>query len=179
MDFALYPSHASREFGCRLLYRRLSPYHSRSSFKRTRRLASTSAASAAACAFSSRVSESGILWTSKLGARRCYGGSKTPPTPGLKVCGFGHGERRRKLGKKVTIVLAFGHALRAHEALSRPDALPGFFEVVHRLFEDTFVGHDPSIRTSGSLRSPDCVAFSRECADCVLLRKRRRSKAAC
>jgi hypothetical protein len=27
------------------------------------------------------------------------------------------------------VVLAVGHALRAHEALSRPDKLPGFFEV--------------------------------------------------
>ena len=39
------------------------------------------------------------------------------------------------------MVLAFGHALRAHEALGRPHALPGFLEVVHRLFEDgVFVG---------------------------------------
>ena len=44
--------------------------------------------------------------------------------------------------EKVTVVLAIGHALRAHEALGRPDALPGFLEVVHRLFEDgVFVGH--------------------------------------
>src|SRR5215208_637706 len=34
-----------------------------------------------------------------------------------------------------------------HEALGRPDALPGFLEAVHRLFEDgVFVGHDRSIR---------------------------------
>ena len=40
------------------------------------------------------------------------------------------------------MVLAIGHALRTHEALSRPDTLPGFLEVVHRLFEDgVFVGY--------------------------------------
>ena len=45
------------------------------------------------------------------------------------------------------MVLVFGHTLRAHEALSRPDALPGFLEVVHRLFEDgVYVSHDLSIR---------------------------------
>ena len=50
------------------------------------------------------------------------------------------------------MVLAFGHTLRAHEALSRPDALSGFFEVVHRLFENgVFVGHDQSMR-AGILR---------------------------
>ena len=53
------------------------------------------------------------------------------------------------------MVLAIGHALRAHEALSRPDALSGFLEVVHRLFENgVFVSHDQSIR-AGILRSPD------------------------
>jgi hypothetical protein len=73
-----------------------------------------------------------------------------------------HGERRREPRKKVAVVLAIGHTLRAHEALSRPYALPGFLEVVHRLFEDgVFVSHDQSIRTSGSLRSLDCFAFSR------------------
>ena len=60
------------------------------------------------------------------------------------------------------MVFAIGHALRTHEALSRPDALPGFLEVVHRLFEDgVFVSHDRSIRV-GIIRSPDCFAFSRE-----------------
>jgi hypothetical protein len=45
------------------------------------------------------------------------------------------------------MVLAIGHALRAHEALGRPDALPGLLEVIHRLFEDgVFVGHGQSIR---------------------------------
>jgi hypothetical protein len=45
------------------------------------------------------------------------------------------------------VVLAIGHALRAHEALSRPDALPGFLEVLHSLFQDgVFVSHDKSIR---------------------------------
>jgi hypothetical protein len=40
------------------------------------------------------------------------------------------------------VVLAIGHALRAHEALGCPYALPGFFEVVHRFFEDgVFVGY--------------------------------------
>jgi hypothetical protein len=67
------------------------------------------------------------------------------------------------------VVLAIGHTLRAHEALSCSDALPGFLEVVHRLFEDgVFICHDRSIRTSGSLRSLDCFAFSRERFDRVL-----------
>jgi hypothetical protein len=65
------------------------------------------------------------------------------------------------------VVLAFHHALRAHEALSRPDALSGLLEVVHRLFENgVFVGHDQSIR-SGILRSLDCFAFPREHEDIV------------
>ena len=39
------------------------------------------------------------------------------------------------------------HALRADEALGRPDALPSFLEVVHRLLKDgVFVGHDRTIR---------------------------------
>jgi hypothetical protein len=60
------------------------------------------------------------------------------------------------------VVLAIGHALRAHESLSRSDALPGFLEVDHRLFENgVFVGHDQSIRAS-LVRSPDCFAFSRK-----------------
>jgi hypothetical protein len=68
-------------------------------------------------------------------------GLKIPPTPGLEVRGFCHGERRRESRKKVTVVLAFGHALGAHEALGRPYALPGFLEVVHRFFEDgVFIG---------------------------------------
>ena len=54
-------------------------------------------------------------------------------------------------------------ALRAHEALGRPDALPGFPEDVQRLVKDgVFVGPDRSIRV-GILRSPKCFAFSREC----------------
>jgi hypothetical protein len=76
------------------------------------------------------------------------------------------------------VVLAIGHALRAHEALGCPDAPGslGFLEVVHRLFEDgVFVGHDKSIRV-GILRSPDCFAFSCKHADWELLRKRRRMK---
>ena len=74
------------------------------------------------------------------------------------------------------MVLAIGHALRAHEALGRPDALPGFLEVVHRFFEyGVFAGHDLSIRV-GIPRSPDCFAFSCEYPDCVLLRKRGRIK---
>lgn len=49
------------------------------------------------------------------------------------------------------MVLAIGHALRAHEALSRPDALPDFLEVLQRLFEyGVFVSHDLSIRTVSS-----------------------------
>jgi hypothetical protein len=48
------------------------------------------------------------------------------------------------------VVLAIGHALRAHEALSRSDALAGLPEVVHRPFENgVFVGHDGSIRAPG------------------------------
>ena len=40
------------------------------------------------------------------------------------------------------MVLAIGHTMRAHEALGCSDALPGFLEVVHRLFEDgSFVGY--------------------------------------
>ena len=59
------------------------------------------------------------------------------------------------------MVLALGHALRAHEALS-PDAPSGFIEFIHRLFENgVFVGHDRSIRV-GILRSPDCFALSDE-----------------
>jgi hypothetical protein len=93
------------------------------------------------------VSEGGVLWTSEPGARQCYGGLKISATPGLEVRRFGHGKRRRKARKKVAVVLAIGHTLRAHEGLGRPDALPGFLEVVHRLFEDgVFVGHDRSIR---------------------------------
>ena len=51
------------------------------------------------------------------------------------------------------MVLAIGHALRTYQALSRPDALPRFLEVVYRLVEDcAFVGHDKSIRVNGILR---------------------------
>jgi hypothetical protein len=70
------------------------------------------------------VSEGGILWTSKPGASPCYGELKIPPTPCLKVCRLGHGERRRKAREEIAVILAIGHTLRAHEALSRPDALP-------------------------------------------------------
>jgi hypothetical protein len=66
-----------------------------------------------------------------------------PPAPGLEVCSLCHGERRREAREEVAVVLTIGHTLRTHEALSRPDALPGFLEVVHRLFEDgVFVGHE-------------------------------------
>jgi hypothetical protein len=45
------------------------------------------------------------------------------------------------------VVLTIGHALRTHEALSRPDTLSGFLEVVHRLFEDgVFVSPGQCIR---------------------------------
>ena len=64
------------------------------------------------------------------------------------------------------MVFTIRHTLRAHEALGRPDTLPGFLEVVHRLFEDSvFVGHDRSIRAGSILRLPDCLAFSRELPD--------------
>jgi hypothetical protein len=66
-----------------------------------------------------------------------------PATPRFEICSFGHGKRRREPRKKVAVILAIGHALRAHEALSRSDALSGFLEVVHRLFQDAvFVGHE-------------------------------------
>jgi hypothetical protein len=59
------------------------------------------------------------------------------------------------------VVLAIRHALRAHEALCRPDALTGFLEVVHCLVkEGVFVGHDRSIRID-IFRLLDCFAFSR------------------
>src|SRR5215217_7416799 len=80
------------------------------------------------------------------------GSLEIPPTPGLEVCGFCHGERRREARNEVAVVLTIGHTLRAHKALGRPDALPGFLEVVHRLFEDgVFVSHEKSIRTGGIL----------------------------
>jgi hypothetical protein len=34
------------------------------------------------------------------------------------------------------VVLAFGHTLRAHEAMGRPDALPSFLQIIHRLVKD-------------------------------------------
>jgi hypothetical protein len=75
------------------------------------------------------------------------------------------------------VVLAFRHALRAHEALSRSDALSGLLEVIHRLFEDgVFVSHDRSTRISSVLRSVDYFALSREYTDWKLLRKRERMK---
>jgi hypothetical protein len=92
--------------------------------------------------------------------------SEIPPAPGLEVCSFCHGERRREARKQVSVVLAIGHTLRAHEALSRPDTLPGFLEVIHRFFENgVFVGHDKSIRAGGILRSPEYITFSRELLD--------------
>ena len=60
------------------------------------------------------------------------------------------------------MVLTIGHALRGHEALGRPDALPGLLEVVHSLFEDgVFSGHDQIIRV-GILRSLGAFAASRK-----------------
>jgi hypothetical protein len=80
--------------------------------------------------------------------------------PALVEVALGHGERRREAREEVAVVLAFGHTLRAHEALGSPYALPGFPEVIHRLFEDgVFVGYDQSIRMGGVLRSLDCFAF--------------------
>jgi hypothetical protein len=65
------------------------------------------------------------------------------------------------------VVLAIGHALRVHEALSLSDALSGFLEVVHRLFEyGVFVGHDKSIPV-GILRPPYRFTFPREHEDIV------------
>src|SRR5919112_4631221 len=92
--------------------------------------------------------------------------SEIPLASRFEVGSLGHGERRREARKEVTVVLAIGHTQRAHEALGCFDALPGFLEVVHRLFEDgVFVGHSLSIRTSGILRSLDCFAFSCERAE--------------
>jgi hypothetical protein len=86
-----------------------------------------------------------------------------PPTPGLEVRRFCHSKRNREASEEVAVVLPIGHALRAHEVLRCPDALPGLLEVVHRLFEDgIFAGHDLCIRTGSVLRSPDCFAFFRE-----------------
>jgi hypothetical protein len=79
-----------------------------------------------------------------------------PPTPRLEVCSFGHGERRREARKKVSVVLAIGHTLRAQKALGRPDSLPGFLEVIQSLFENgIFVGHARSIRADTSLQRVD------------------------
>jgi hypothetical protein len=104
-------------------------------------------------------------------------GFKIPPTPGLQVCRFCHGERRREAREEVGVVLAIGHALRTHEALSRPDTLSGFLEVVHRHFEDgVIVGHDRSMRIGGILGSPSCLAFSCEHAVGELLREGGRKK---
>jgi hypothetical protein len=65
------------------------------------------------------------------------------------------------------VVLTIGHTLRAHEALCRPDALSGFLEVVHSLFENgVFVGQDKSIRI-GILRPPYWFTFPREHEDIV------------
>jgi hypothetical protein len=73
------------------------------------------------------------------------------------------------------VVLAIGHALRTHEALGRPDALPGFLEVVHRLVKyGVFVSHNRSIRV-GILRSLDCFAFSPERAEYERKRKEKRA----
>ena len=54
----------------------------------------------------------------------------------------------KKARKEVAVVLALPHAMhamRAHEVLSCSNAHSGYFEVIHRLFEDgVFVGHDQS-----------------------------------
>jgi hypothetical protein len=61
------------------------------------------------------------------------------------------------------VVLAIGHALRAHEALGCPYALSGILEVVHRLFENgVFVSQGKRIRPGGILRSPAYCVFSRK-----------------
>jgi hypothetical protein len=68
------------------------------------------------------------------------------------------------------VILAIGHALRAHQALSRPDALPGFLEVVHRLVKDGgFVGHDKSIRTGGMFREAMLKLLLAETLPCAYL----------
>ena len=73
------------------------------------------------------------------------------------------------------MVLVISHALRAHEALSGPDALPSLLEVIHRLFEDgVFVGQKRSIRTSASFTpsSPHLQSSPRDARN-VYLRLRR------
>jgi hypothetical protein len=78
-------------------------------------------------------------------------GLKIPPTSGLEVCRFCHGERRRKAREEIAVVLAIGHALRAHEALGCSDTLPGFLELVHRLVKyGVFVSHEKSMWTLSS-----------------------------
>ena len=82
--------------------------------------------------------------------------------------------RGRRQGGRPPVAKYIPLHYRAYEALSRPDALPGFLEVVHRLFEDgVFVGHDESIRV-GILRSLCCFSFSHEHAHWELLKKRGR-----
>ena len=69
------------------------------------------------------------------------------------------------------MIFAIGHTLRAHEALGCPDTLPGFFEVVHRLFEDgVFVGYGQSIR-AGILRRVDGPGYPSGCPGPRLRRK--------
>jgi hypothetical protein len=70
-----------------------------------------------------------------------------PPAPALQVCSFCHGERRREAHEEVAVILTVRQTLRAHQALSRPDSLSGFLEVVDSLFENgVFIDHDQSIR---------------------------------
>jgi hypothetical protein len=68
------------------------------------------------------------------------------------------------------VVLAFGHTLRTHQALSCSDALPGFLEVVHRLVKDgVFVAHDKSIRTGGMFREAMLKLLLAETLPCAYL----------
>ena len=88
------------------------------------------------------------------GVECLFGWLKIPPTTRLEIRSLRHGERRREARKQVAVVYASfaSHALRAHEVLSRPDALASFLEVVHRLVKyGVFFGHERSIRIDSIL----------------------------
>jgi hypothetical protein len=76
--------------------------------------------------------EGGVRWISEPDASQSYGGLKVPQAPGFEVRSFGHDEHRREVREEITVVLAIGHAPRAHEVLSCSDALSGFLEVIAR-----------------------------------------------
>ena len=104
--------------------------------------------------------------------RKLSNGSKIPPAPGLEIRSLRHGERRREARKQVAVVYASfaSHALRAHEVLSRPDALASFLEVVHRLVKyGVFFGHERSIRIDSILPRIDGSGYPSGCPSLRLL----------